>query len=765
MEKRLLLLASSAMMLMAAPAWAQTAPAAAEGQQASDDVGLGEIIVTAQRRSENLSKVPIAITAADAGALATARVENVSSIQNLTPSATFRSSNISSSTANVIVRGLGTTGNARAFEGSVGVFIDGVYRTRAGAALQTFLDIDGLQLLRGPQGTLFGKNTTSGALLLNSTTPTLGERSANIDISVGNYSAVVARAGVTLPLGDKAAIRVAGVTSRMDGLVVNPNGGRYNNGETQGGKVQLLLKPTDDLTIRILGDYTQTNANCCYAAVNYVNGASRALVNSLIVARGLVAPSNNLTLRQQVLSDNGTSLTKDYGGSLNIDINALGGTIKSITALRRFSVDNRGVDVDYSGAAIVTSNEAFTSKFFSQELTYNTKIEALNADFVLGGFYSNETVTMPRALTWGSQAQAYFDALAGAGRTNAAVGQVDFENMGGKNKSYAGFAHLESHLTDTLSFTAGIRYSTEEKRGYLTYDYFRPVANDPLRVLGSAPGPNYDTTVKQSAVSGTFGIQYSPSRDVMLYATYNRGFKAGGVNIDVNAAGIRRNNPNEVSGGVPLSPVYRPEKVNAYEVGIKAQYLDRRARTNISAFYYDLSDIQIAQFIGAQFTIINATTAKNYGFEIENTFKLNQAITLSADATWIPSARYGTEAKLGVLSNSRFRYAPEFQTNLAVNLDQPVTSTVNLTGRLQYQYFSKQFVNTASTLEQPAVSLVNANLGVRLPDHNLSFELWALNLTDRTYISNAFNVPLQTGSQNVYLAPPRTFGARLRASF
>ena len=167
------ILASAAPFVLAVPAHAQApapeAPAPA-AQQASG--GLEDIVVTAQRRAENIQDVPIAITAADADTLATARVENVSNIQAISPSISFRATNISTSSANVIIRGLGTTGNSRSFEGSVGVFIDGVYRSRAASALQNFLDIDNLQVLRGPQGTLFGKNTTAGALLLASAKPT-----------------------------------------------------------------------------------------------------------------------------------------------------------------------------------------------------------------------------------------------------------------------------------------------------------------------------------------------------------------------------------------------------------------------------------------------------------------------------------------------------------------------------------------------------------------------------------------------------------------
>ena len=776
------LLASAASVLTATQALAQETPQAADAQATTDQApanqppaaqqgGLQDIVVTAQRRSENLQDVPISITAANSDALATARVENISNIQAISPSISFRVTNIASSSANVIIRGLGTTGNSRSFEGSVGVFIDGVYRSRAASALQNFLDIDNLQVLRGPQGTLFGKNTTAGALLLSSATPNLDHAEGLVDFTLSNYNTILARAAVSMPLTETLSIRVAGLASTRDGFYTDPaSDTSLNNDNSQAAKVQLRFEPSADFSLRLIGDYSQSTGNCCYGTSNYIDGPTQPLVNALSIANGYPAPSRRLNALENSLNSESNQRIRDYGGTALMTIGLGNGEIRSVTALRKFTVDQTDADADFSGAAILSLDESFSSRFFSQELTYNGKIEALNADFVLGGFFSDEKLRMARDLFWGSQAQPYWDTVLSAaglppGTAASVPGRVATERMSGRAKSYAGFAHLDFAVTSRINVIAGLRYSVEEKQGAFNYLYYDPRPNAVFRVLGVSPGPDYDRRTTNRALSGTFGLQFRPLDHVMLYATYNRGFKAGGVNIDANGGGTLVNNPAAVPGAVPLDPRYKPEKVNAYEVGVKAEYLDRRARTNISFFYYDIKDVQIAQFVGLQFAVLNAKSAVDYGLEFENLFQVTPAISIGLDGTWIPHAKYAVDAGIDpVLSGSRFRFAPKFQGNATVNLDQPLTDSMNLTGRIQYQYAGRQLVNTASLAERKAIGLVDANLGLKFTN-GLSAEIWGQNLTDEIYPTQLFNTPLQTGDQNAYMAQPRSYGVRVRARF
>ncbi len=770
-------------------------PALAESEvneQTGGEGGLAEIVVTAQRRAENLQNVPIAITAASGEALATARVENISNIQAVSPSITFRSTNIASSTANVIIRGLGTTGNSRSFEGSVGVFIDGVYRTRAAAALQNFLDIDGLQVLRGPQGTLFGKNTTAGALLLNSAAPSTRETSGMVEATYGNYQSLLVRGALNAPLSDTVAVRIAGLASSRDGFYTDVNTGEDLNGDkTRAVKAQVQYDSGNGFSMRLIGDYSFGEGNCCYATTDYVNGPTQPLIDGLTLAGGRKVPSKDPKKWEMGLNGNGNQTIEDYGATLLVDADIGAGTLKSVTSIRQFNLDQADMDPDFSGADIFRYYETFHSRFISQELTYNTKIEALNADAVFGAFFSDEKLSMDRVMPWGPQAQTFWDAALSAagiapGTASAKAGPWIDEDMRGKARSYAGFAHLDFAVNDKLNVIAGLRYSVEKKQGAFKYDRRPQVPTlpqllggsgvDPFMLLGVAPGPDYDRTITDKAISGTFGIQYRPVDDVMVYATYNRGFKAGGVNIDATAAGIVINNAPvhnalkalgiaKGDAKAPGDPSYRPEKINAFEVGAKIQYLDRRARTNIALFYYDVSDMQIAQFVGLQFTVLNAKSASDYGVEIENLFQLNDALTLAVDGTWVPRAKYGEDSSIGLLSGQRFRFAPKLSANATLNLDTPINDSVNVTGRVQYQYVSSQFINAAGSEVHDPLSLVNANLGFKLPGKNLLVEGWVQNLFNKSYFSQAFPTSLQTGDLNGYLGAPRTYGVRVRLDF
>jgi outer membrane receptor protein involved in Fe transport len=233
--------------LVSPPAWGQVAgnAAATPATAASDDGRIAEITVTAQRRSESLQATPVAVTVISGDELAAKHIDNISTISAVSPSVSFHTANNAQASSTLRIRGLGTIGNNRAFEGSVGVFVDGVYRSRAGQLLSNFLDFDSLQVLRGPQGTLFGKNTTAGALLLNSVSVQLDRYDGSYELTVGDYGTLLARAASNIPVSQTLALRVAGLVSDSDGYVENPNSGdRYNSHRPRAFKGQLVYQPT-----------------------------------------------------------------------------------------------------------------------------------------------------------------------------------------------------------------------------------------------------------------------------------------------------------------------------------------------------------------------------------------------------------------------------------------------------------------------------------------------------------------------------------------
>lgn len=744
---------------------------AAPAFAAEESVTVGEVIVTAQRRSENIQNVPVAVTAATGEQLANSGVTNIENIQTLSPSVTFRATNFAASTGNIQIRGIGTTGNSRSFEGAVGVFIDGVYRSRSGQALSNFLDIDSLQILKGPQGTLFGKNTSAGAMLLTSVKPSLAGVQGTYEATYGNYDYYLLKGAVNIPLGDKAAIRVSAVHTDHEGYMHSPQGQRYNESENAGYKAQLLLEPTNDLTIRLIADYARSAGNCCYGTLNYVTSPVTGLINALTVANGLTPPSNNIKDLSAVVNPKTPGVSRDYGGTLLVDYKLGSGNLHSVTALRRYET-KQVQDADFSGATIMDLDEAFRSKFFSQELTYAGKIEGpVVANYLFGAFYSNEDLNMGRDLRWGAQAQTYWDTLVPAltGIWNASPGLLTSERMAGTAKSEAVFTHWDISLIDKVNVIVGARYSQEDKTGSFSNPYFRSPL-DPLAILGVMPGVPYSAKTKNSALSGNFTVQYRPTVGAMVYASYNRGFKAGGVNLDVNAAGI----PGGIAGAaVSSKPTFAPEKTDAYEIGAKLDWLDGRARTNSAIFYDELTDLQVAQFIGLQFGVLNAPSARVYGLEVDQIFKVSREITLNGSVTWLPKADYGSSPKLDyvaggqtfTLSDRRFSTAPKVAASLGADVEHPIANELAITGRLQVQYQDTTFTSTSSPFTQKAYTLVNANLGVKSLKDGWRVEAWVQNLTDERYITTTFPTPLRTGDFNAYVGNPRTYGVSLRGSF
>jgi iron complex outermembrane recepter protein len=763
---------------------------------ASDSSKLQEIVVTAQRRTESLQETPVAVSVISGDEMAAKHITDISNLAAVTPSVAFETANNAQAVSNIQIRGIGTVGNNRAFEGSVGVFVDGVYLSRAGQLLSNFLDYDNLQILKGPQGTLFGKNTTAGALLLSSTKPQFDEHDGSYEVTVGNYGSELARVASNIPVSDKLALRVAALVSNNEGYVKNPNtGDYYNSHRPRAFKAQLLYEPTADLSFRLIGDISIEHDNCCYGTVVLSPGPAQPLINALTLANGYKLPSANPKDYQTVLNQDTNQQTHDRGVVFLSDWHiSPGAALHSTTAYRFWSASQRGGDFDFSGADVLNGNEDFRTRQFSQEFTFDGKSGETSlfksADYILGVYFAHETLLGTRDLFWGQQAQTYWNLALGGppfnippGVAHAAPGLWGSELYPADDKSYAGFAHVNLKFTDRFGALAGIRYSKEIKHGAFENPFFDNTAPPPtlpvFTLIGVQPGPQYNATHSDSAISGTAGFQYDFERGKMAYLTYSRGFKAGGVNLDNNAGGLVANNPalsflGPLLGFVPKppnDPTYRPEKIDGVEAGFKADYLDNRARSNLAIFYDKIADLQVAQFLGLQFAVVNTPSAKVYGAEIENTFKVTEEITLNAAATWLPEAQIAKSAALDnlsptySLSNTRFAFAPKWAASLGASLFHPLNGRVALTGDISEQFKSRINLDTAEGSQQSSVALLNASVGIASVGRGWSVNAWCMNCADQRYNTVSFPVPLQAGTVGAYVGPPRTFGVSLRGHF
>jgi iron complex outermembrane receptor protein len=261
-------------------------------------------------------------------------------------------------------------------------------------------------------------------------------------------------------------------------------------------------------------------------------------------------------------------------------------------------------------------------------------------------------------------------------------------------------------------------------------------------------------------------LQYLFDSNKMAYVTYSRGFKAGGITLDTNAAGLVANNPAIVPGATPLNPTYRPERIEGVEAGFKADYFDDKARSNLAVFYDKISDLQVTEFLGLQFAVLNAPNAKVYGVETENTYRVTRDITLTAAATALPEARIADSHLLGPpLSGRRFAQAPRWAGSLGANASHSLNESIAVTARAALQYAGRVYTDTSSYYQIGSVTLLNAGLGIESVNRDWSAEAWCLNCADRRYYIVTFPVPLQTGTQGAYVGAPRTFGLTLRAHF
>ncbi|NKI15913.1 TonB-dependent receptor [Spongiibacter sp. KMU-166] len=731
---------------------------------------LEEVVVTAQRRAENVQEVAIAVTSVSTEEMEAARVFNIENISAVSPSISFKSTQNASSSGNIQIRGIGTTGGSRSFEGAVGVFVDGVYRTRSGQALAQFLDIEQLQVLRGPQGTLFGKNTAAGAVLLDSTAPDMDSIHGNVTAEVGNYNHSLLKGAVNVPLGDRAAARFAALKFKRDGFFEDPtDGDDLSFKDDLGFKGQFLFQPTDTLEFKIIADYAKSDDDCCYATNDEIDGPLQPLIDGLTAANGSQVPSKDRDAYEAVTNPNPKNEVSDSGIAVYAKWDLGVGELSYVGANRKYEVDQL-VDADFSGADILDIDEAFESKFTSHELTFAGQLEdAIKADYLFGVYTSSEDLAITRDGRHGSQAQQFWDAVFGAqgappGTANAAPGLLNSEIMKGSADSLAVFTHWDISLSEKFSLILGARYTEDKKEGSHSEPFFRDPLFDPFALAGTRPAIAYDEDFEDESVSGTVTVQYFHSNDAMIYATYNKGYKAGGVNLDATAAGT----PGSPITGVPAeegNPVYKSETVESYELGIKADWLEGRARTNAAVFYSDVTELQNAQFLGLRFAIQNAPEAEVYGLEFEGLYQLTDSLRLAGGFTWLPTAEFGDDASLGALAGRDFSTAPEWAANTVLSGSHQATENFTLDWRTEVIYRDEVFTNTDNNNTQDALTLVNASIGIAPNEANWRVMFFVQNLTEENYVTTHFNTPLQGSDINGYIGAPRTFGLSASREF
>ena len=885
-----------------------TEAAAVQDEEADD----AEIVVTAQGRRQPLQDVPLAVTAVGGEAMQNSGASDIRQLNQLAPSLLVSSTG-SEANGSARIRGIGTVGDNPGLESSVAVFIDGVYRSRSGIGLNELGEIDRIEVLRGPQGTLFGRNASAGLIHVITRRPDF-EFGGYGELSYGNYDQIRAAGAINMPFGETFAARIDAVYSERDGFyrVANPTGAtesRINDRDRIMVRGQLLFEPNDALSFRLIADYSDRDESCCGAV--YLDRATNPLIGNLnepaipFLVGGVTNPAGNNIIN--VLRDLGQPAagfsnpysrttyvspnrsyrgeTQDMGISLEVNWDLGAANLTSITAYRDYESGQPG-DIDYSAVDILFRDApGVVREFqtFSQELRLQGTAFNGMFDWLVGAYFADEDLTVSDNLRFGNQYGRFANcrivsggglsalysptspgclaarpALFGAASPAIYAGfdRLDAINNRGStldvysqnSRNYAFFTHNIFHFTDQLDLTLGLRYTNERKRFDATFGNDNtacpaqqaaliPFLGVPalaavaggligLSCQGNATaelnGVSINDRRSEDEFTGTGVLSFRPTNDLLLYASYSRGYKAGGFNLDRSALKSPILPFSATPGGAQAlvgNLQFDPEINNAYEFGVK--YSRGPITLNVVAFRQDFENFQLNTFNGTVFLVqtINAcdndlngadrdlspTTGgcpagdvtfgvRSQGIEVEAQFRPRRDMTLSLGLTHAQtkyrdnlvgnSTGVPLDPALRVLPGNNLSNAPELVATGAFTWT-PAIGNSGLTGLVYVDARVTDDYNTGSDLfpqkAEDSYAVINARLGLRGRAQRWSLELWAQNLFDTNYAQVAFNSPFQAGTTappfvdpqfpggrqifSAFLAEPRTYGITGRFRF
>ncbi|CAN5250246.1 TonB-dependent receptor [soil metagenome] len=662
--------------VVAQPVFAQSAPVdtaappATEQEPEAQARSPGDIVVTARRREESAQGIPIALSVMTANTLDAAGAFNVNRLQQLQPSIQFFSSNPRNSAINI--RGLGAPFGLTndGIEQGVGFYVDQVYIGRIGVATLDFVDVERLEVLRGPQGTLYGKNTTAGAINLTSKKPSFSPE-GQAEFSVGNYGFVQAKASVSGPLTDTVAVRVSASGTRRDGTLLNTlTGNDLHRQDNVGVRGSVLWKPTDTLDFTLSGDFNVQNPLCCvqyYARVAPTQRPLSRQYNQLAAAFGYRPPSFN-AFDRVTDTDTPPNSRQEIGGvSLVANWDLGPATISSVTAWRYWDWKPAN-DRDFIGLPITTvSQNPSQQKQFSKELRLASN-GSNKLDYTLGLYFFTQTINTQGSQVQGSAASRW---LLNPGNPTAAApflangcttltanacnplvlsGLTSTNSIHFSNQSAALFGKLNWAVTERLHIQPGLRVNYDKKSGFYQsivsianarYNYFATADNaQALLASGAAVADQFNTLAPQryspefSAwnVSGDVNVSYDFARDIHGYATYAYTFKSGGINL----SGLPLNSTNTA---VDLTTqTVKPEKVNHFEIGLKNQFFDRKWTLNLAAYWTEIDDYQATVNNNAINVIrgylANAGKVRVRGVEFDSSIRPSERLSVYGNGTY-----------------------------------------------------------------------------------------------------------------------------------
>lgn len=657
--------------LLLSAAFVSTTPAVAQDEGASGD-GLGEIIVTAQKRAENIQDVPIAISAVGSEYLESRGISSIDGLGTIAPNVKIERAPSSKTITQIAIRGSVTINPAITWEPAVGLYLDGVYIAKAQGSIFDIADLERVEVLRGPQGTLYGRNALAGAINLITKKPS-GEAGGSMELTYGSYDYKKIKGVIDLPRMGIFSAKLSGQYVKRDGLVdivPNPVAGvvtalpnvvnQTDTIDSGSFMAQVRAELSDSVALDYTYDYNKQKQRPPFAQLLRVNrnGDPRDIFDPGSPSFAFGGAFFPLHLyanpkRQGVASIDGGvyERSRAYGHALTLTADLGSATLKSITAYRDLAWSD-GLDLDGSPTPVAYTQRITDYHALSQELQLTGTALSDRLNYVLGAFYFKE-----KAETLGPQ--VFFG------------GGADFQSdYGSHTRAFALYTQLDYKLTDALKLSVGGRYTHETKdvRRFLRVNFdaangiFSPlvVANIPY---GGVPDAKYNNFSPAATLS------YAASEDVNVYARFARGFKSGGFNGETNDFGA----PTAAcpTGALELCDPYNPEKVDSYELGIKTKLADGRLILNVAAFRDQHKDIQLSIFraTGAASSIVrNAASARIQGLEFEAIARPVDALTVNATLALL-DAKYNKylDAGLDVSNNRAFPHTPKRSASLGVD--------------------------------------------------------------------------------------------------
>ena len=732
---------------------------------------LSEIIVTATKKPQSLQDVSIAVSAFSATALVDSGVQGIKDIDGFIPNVRISSAGGVRNTP-ITIRGIVSDPNGPGIEQAVGVYVDGVYMGRPTTINSALYDLERIEVLRGPQGTLFGKNTVAGALNISTKLPTT-EPQTEIAATYGNYNAFTLYGAVSGQLSDNVLARFSATRKERDGFLENSLGPDNQDEDATALRLTLVYEPTDALQMIFRADGARDRTQ---------NGASQILVNGLATQLlGYSAPTN---IGDRKIDDAPSAFqNRDvWGGSVEVNWELEAGTLTSITAVRGYEFSN---DASLESSALDFGSSRISEKQvqYSQELRLTADVND-KLSYIAGlYFFKQDLDTNPQAFL-NSAMDELFSVYAGMGLFNSQFGGLtvlDASSGPGQNinadlndESYAAFGQATYQLNENLSVTAGLRYTLEKKAiKYYEFNQFFAEFLVDFTPLGGAisafpVAPSIDdvsSSFDDDEVSGMLALNYNLNSDVLLYGSYSRGFKSGGFNAF---------NLVQPDGSIAQ---FQPENADSYELGFKSMLLNNRVRLNAAVFYLDYQDLQVNQLQSVEgglpvFVTTNAASAKSSGVELEVLALLSEGLELQFAYGYNDSQYedYTNATAAGDdFSNNHMQQSPAESTSAAMQYTLAVSNEWNLKSRAEIKYRGSYYKDPANTLElaQGGYSITNLRVGFVNESTGTELMLWGRNIFDKQYTtSKTFtDASIFPGHITGRLGNPRTYGIEMRMTF